>query len=161
MRFRTIAADDSLPEGADDKLRRFLAYWRSKCSTGRLPGRRDIDSTDIAPLLASIFLMDVDAGDFRFRLVGQDIVTRYGVLKGRKVGELMVGAELAETIAEHRRCVQSRLPVYAENTQKSAGAGDWLLYQRLLTPLAGDDGAVAGLAGVMIFRDYGDGAQAG
>jgi hypothetical protein len=162
MRLRTIAADGALPDSADGRLQRFLDYWRSKCQADRLPHRRDIDPTEIIPLLAAIFLMDVEAGDFRFRLVGQDIVTRYGALKGRKLGELMAGDELAETIAEHRHCVQARLPVYAENTMKSAGAGDWLLYQRLLTPLAGDDGAaVATLAGVMVFRDYRDEARAG
>src|SRR3546814_8726800 len=93
MRLRSIAADGALPDSADGRLQRFLDYWRSKCQADRLPHRRDIDPTEIIPLLAAIFLMDVEAGDFRFRLVGQDIVTRYGALKGRQLGELMRSEE--------------------------------------------------------------------
>lgn len=153
MRFRTIAADGLLPEGADDKLRQFLAYWRAKCPPGGLPRRADIDPTEIPRLLAAILLIDVDGGDFRFRLAGQDLVLRYGNLRGRSLGELMAGGELADTLAEHRHCGAARLPVYSENTIRSAGAGDWFLYERLLAPLAAD-GAVGVLAGVMTFRPF-------
>ena len=157
LRFLTIPAAGSLPEGADDRLHRFLDYWRGKCSDGVLPHRRDIDPTEIAPLLATIFLVDVAADDFRFRLVGQDIVTRYGSLKGRGLRELMSGDELERTMREHRLCVDTRLPVYSENTMQSAGTGDWQLYQRLLAPLAGDAGGVTALAGVMAFSSMHDG----
>lgn len=154
LQSRIISVDDVLPEGADQKLSQFLGYWRSKCSAGRLPARREIDPTEIVPLLAAIFLMDVDGEDFRFRLVGQDIVARYGSLRGRALRELMVGRELELTIAEHRRCIVARQPVYSENTVQSAGTGDWQLYQRLLTPLGGAHGVVDGLAGIMVFRTY-------
>lgn len=43
---------------------------------------------------------------------------------------------------------------------QSAGAGDWLLYRRLLAPTVGDDGAVTTLAGVMVLRDYREDARA-
>lgn len=151
MRFRTIAADDHLPDGADDKLHAFLAYWRAKCPPGGLPCRTDIEPTEIPRLLTAVLLVDVEADGFRFRLAGQDLVQRYGKLRGRSLAELMAGRELAETLAEHRHCVATRLPVYSENTIRSAGAGDWLLYQRLLAPLD-SHGMVDVLAGVMHFR---------
>lgn len=153
MRFRTIAADGVLPADADDKLHAFLAYWRAKCPPHGLPRRGDIDPTEIPHLLAAILLVDVEGGDFRFRLAGQDLVQRYGNLRGRSLGELMSGRELADTLAEHRRCVTARLPVYSENTIRSAGAGDWFLYQRLLVPLD-SGGTVNILAGVMSFRSF-------
>ncbi len=156
LRYLTVPAAGSLPDGADDRLCRFLDYWRGKCVGGALPHRRDIDPTDIAPLLAAVFLVDVESGAFRFRLVGQDIVTRYGNLRGRALGELMSGAELERTMAEHRLCVDARLPVYSENTMQSAGTGDWQLYQRLLVPLADDGGGIAALAGIMAFRSVRD-----
>src|SRR3546814_12228141 len=106
MRLRSIAADGALPDSADGRLQRFLDYWRSKCQADRLPHRRDIDPTEIIPLLAAIFLMDVEAGDFRFRLVGQDIVTRYGALTGRQLGGMPAGNALADTLAQHRLCGQ-------------------------------------------------------
>ena len=156
FRYLTISAAGALPEGADDRLCRFLDYWRTKCVDGALPHRRDIDPIDIAPLLSAILMLDVAGDDFRFRLLGQDIVARYGSLKGRTLRELMSGAELERTLAEHRLCRDRRLPVYSENSLQSAGSGDWLLYQRLLAPLAGDDGGVAALAGIMAFRSVQD-----
>jgi hypothetical protein len=84
------------------------------------------------------------------------MVARYGSLKGRALRELMDGAELERTLAEHRLCADRRLPVYSVNSLQSAGSGDWLLYQRLLVPLANDADTVASLAGIMAFRSLRD-----
>jgi hypothetical protein len=153
VRFQVIVGDDALPEDADSHLHRFHAYWRSKCRGGEQPVRRDMDPIEIAPLLPSVFLIDVEDDDFRFSLVGQRIVTQYGNLKGKTLGELMTGPELEQTLDEHRRCVTSRFPVYTQNTKDSARPGDWRLYERLLAPLV-TDSRVTALAGVMVFRSY-------
>ncbi|MEN8197897.1 MAG: PAS domain-containing protein, partial [Pseudomonadota bacterium] len=58
----------------DPRVQRFHAYWRAKCSDGRLPGRADIDPLDIPDLLPGIVLMDVAREKkrlrFRVRLAG-------------------------------------------------------------------------------------------
>ena len=64
----------------------------------------------------------------------------------------MSGPELELTLAEHRHCVTSRLPVYCQNTLQSASLGDQQIYQRLLTPYGSDGDAVTCLAGIMVFR---------
>lgn len=156
VRFQIIPIESSLPEDADDKLRRFLLYWRSKCAADRLPRRREIDPLEIVPLLSAMFLLDVETEDFRFSLVGQDIVDRYGHPKGRLLRDLMADRDLARTLEEHRLCVSAQLPVYSQNTERSAGMGDWQLYQRLLTPWATDGATVTSLAGIMVFRSYGE-----
>jgi hypothetical protein len=156
VQFQTIQVDASLPDGVDDKLRRFLGYWRSKCVASRPPRRREIDPMEIAPLLGAIFLLDVEAEDFRFSLVGQDLVDRYGHIKRKSLRELMTGHDLAQTLEEHRLCVSARLPVYRQNTKQSAGMGDRQLYQRLLTPLVSDGDVVTSLAGIVVFRSYRD-----
>jgi hypothetical protein len=156
VRFQTIDDGSLLREDADDRLARFLSYWRTKRRGGVLPQRRDIDPLEIVKLLPSVFLIDVEEDDFRFSLVGQEILDRYGPLKGQSLRELMSGRELARTLEEHRLCVTARLPVYVENTEHSAAEGDGLLYQRLLLPLAGEGDSITTLAGSMAFRSYRD-----
>lgn len=160
VRFQTIATGTDLPADADTRLARLLAYWRAVGARdgggdGSLPRRRAIDPLEIVPLLPSVFLIDVEPEEFRFSLIGQEVLDRYGPLRGRTLGELMSGPELMRTLEEHRLCVTSRLPVYVVNSEHSAAEGDGLLYQRLLLPLAGEDEAVAALAGIMVFRRYG------
>lgn len=164
VRFQTIAAGSPLPADADSRLVRLLDYWRGKGRDGALPRRRAIDPVEIRGLLPVVFLIDIvpaDEGpeDFRFSLVGQDVLDRYGPLRGRTLREQMSGAELHRTLEEHRLCLTARLPVYVVNSERTAVDGDGLLYQRLLLPLAGeetaDEGdAVTSLAGIMVFRRY-------
>ncbi|MBV8534285.1 MAG: PAS domain-containing protein [Alphaproteobacteria bacterium] len=149
--FQVISGKDLLPAGVHDDLWQFLAFWRAKAAS-RLPRRREIDPLEIARLLPRVVLLDVEPDGFRFSLVGEEIAARYGQIKGRSLAELMSGPELALTLEEHRMCVSAQLPVYRQNTVKSASLGDQQVYQRLLAPFAGDGGAVACLAGIMVFR---------
>jgi hypothetical protein len=149
--FQIISGKDFLPAGVHDDLWQFLAFWRAKAATG-LPRRRQIDPLEIARLLPRVLLLDVEADDFRFSLVGEEIAARYGQIKGRSLRELMSGSDLELTLEEHRQCVSRRLPVYSQNSVQSASLGDRQVYQRLLTPFAGDGDAVTCLAGIMAFR---------
>jgi len=159
VRFQTVEADSPLPSDADARLVRFLDYWRGKAGAGGLPRRRVIDPLEIRDLLPVVFLIDVlgaeaEPDDFRFSLVGQDVLDRYGPLRGLTLRGQMSGAELHRTLEEHRLCVSARLPVYVVNGERTAAEGDGLLYQRLLLPLADEGGAVTSLAGIMVFRRY-------
>ncbi|HTP83790.1 MAG TPA: PAS domain-containing protein [Alphaproteobacteria bacterium] len=149
--FQVISGKDFLPAGVHDDLWQFLAFWRAKAAT-RLPRRREIDPLEIARLLPRVLLLDVEADDFRFSLVGEDITARYGQIRGRSLRELMNGPELSLTIEEHRICVSTQLPVFSQNSMQSASLGDQQVYQRLLTPFAGDGDTVTCLAGIMVFR---------
>ncbi len=149
--FKIISGKDFLPAGVHDDLWQFLAFWRTKAKGG-LPRRRDIDPLEIARLLPNVVLFDVEPDDFRFSLVGEEIMARYGQIKGKSVRELMSGPELDLVLEEHGLCVSAQLPVYRQNTVKSASVGDQQVYQRLLTPFATDGDAVACLAGIMFFR---------
>lgn len=154
MQFHSLADGRALPIEADDRLRQFLDYWTSRGTAGRLPRRRDLDPLAIVRLLPAIVLLDVETDDFRFSLVGEDIADRYGAIKGRGLRDLMTGAQLYETLDEHRLCVTARAPVYSYQTENTVGGESWQLYQRLLTPLAGDHDDVTTIAGIMVFRSY-------
>lgn len=48
-------------------IRRFDGYWRSKIRGGLLPGRNDIDPTEIKEILPHFILVDIEAMPFRVR----------------------------------------------------------------------------------------------
>lgn len=57
-------------------------YWRSKCKTGSLPSRSDIDPSDLAEYLPTISLLEMSSvGEnkrFNFRLAGTGLYDIYG-----------------------------------------------------------------------------------
>lgn len=61
-----------------DRLRQAYAYWDGKRRGRPMPSRRDIDPVEIPSLLSRLMLVDVlrDPLDFRFRLLGTEIVAR-------------------------------------------------------------------------------------
>ena len=72
--------------------REALEYWQGKCAGDALPGRRDLDPTEIPRLLPHILLVDVLAGeprDFRFRLIGDAVRSRvHQNMTGRRMSEI-------------------------------------------------------------------------
>ena len=150
---KVIGSDETLPDSADGKLTRMLGYWRSLATEGGFPTRGAIDPLSIPELLPYILLLDVENQDFRFRLVGEVVNTRYGgQIKGRSLTELLEGDILAETLDEHFRCISSIAPVFTRNTVYTIDSDDMKLYQRLILPLSDDGAQVQAIAGVMHFE---------
>ena len=148
-------APDTAPPGFErfDGPARLLAAWLHWRGDGRpMPSRHDIDPLDIPHLLATVFLLDLEGEDFRFRLVGEDVNERYGHrLTGRRLTELMSGPALEETLEEHRQCVRDQVAVLVDNTGFSAGLYDVQRYVRLILPIADAEDRVAFIIGVMQF----------
>jgi hypothetical protein len=150
---QVIDRDRKMPESADGKLMRMLAYWQSLCTCGRLPERTAIDPLSIPELLPHILLLDVEKNDFRFRLVGETVNQRYGGhIKGQSFKELLSGEILAETMEEHICCIRSHAPVFTRNTIETIDSNDCKLYQRLILPLSDSGLDVQSIAGVMHFE---------
>lgn len=152
-RFVLERATDALPPYADAKLGRLIAYWRARRAGDALPTHDAIDPLDLAPILPNLFLLDVEDRSFRFRLVGEALNARYpGGLKDRRLDDLLSGEVLAETLEEHRLCVERRAPVFTRNSEESRSVqGDFQVYQRLLLPLSADGEAVDAILGAMHF----------
>src|SRR3546814_12713224 len=86
-------------------------------------------------LLPNLLLLDTIDDDFRFRLVGEAVNTRYvHGLRGRTLGEVLSGTVLDETLDEHRRCVEDLAGVLVQNSLGVAALDDLKLYARLLLP---------------------------
>src|SRR3546814_1256921 len=68
---------------------RLLALWREWAGARPAPERGDIDPLAMPALLPNLLLLDTIDDDFRFRLVGEAVNTRYGHgLRGRTLGEV-------------------------------------------------------------------------
>lgn len=66
-------------------------YWTRVRGMRRMPARSHIDPLEMVPLLSHVFLVDVAHGplDFRYRLVGTEIVKRSrGDYTGKRLGDL-------------------------------------------------------------------------
>jgi hypothetical protein len=68
------------------RLLQLLDYWQSKCPSGGLPGRPDLDPWEMRFILGNLLLVDVErpGPGFRYRLVGTNLTTRLGLdMQGR------------------------------------------------------------------------------
>src|SRR3712207_6565178 len=113
-----------------------------------MPARRDIDPAGMVPWLRNTFLVDVlyDPLEFRFRLVGTEVVRRFGMeITGRKLRELNLHGREYQTRAEYTAVVESRAPRYS--VELSGGRNNWEI-ERLLMPLSDDGRTVNILFGV-------------
>jgi hypothetical protein len=125
---------------AERRLHRLHAYWRDRRRGAAPPSREDIDPSDLKELLPNLALIDVEDGPrrYRFRLVGTEIVARYGQeLTGKRLDEVELGSELASISAQYDETVMERAPTYCRH--ELTRPGDRLLrYERLLLPLSRD-----------------------
>ncbi|MEI6560321.1 MAG: PAS domain-containing protein [Rhodospirillaceae bacterium] len=99
---------------ACDKLERLQSYWECRRSGRRLPGRRDIDPTDLPRHLSTMMLIDgLGSGErYRFRLVGtllSQVMRRDPT--GRHLDEVLEPAELDGLDDLFGHAARHRVPV--------------------------------------------------
>jgi len=125
----------------DKRMLALYQYWGSKRAGRPMPARADIDPTEIPTLLPFILLIDViDGGaDFRYRLVGTDIVRWVGNdLTGRTFTEVLPAGNYAAYIAGLvRDTIGRRSPLYSEGGFVVDGRVDRQV-RRLVLPLSAD-----------------------
>ena len=95
-----------------------VEYWRGKHHDGRIPHRGHIDPLELKEHLGSLFIAeaDIDADDFRYRLMGTDFIAFMG---GDYTGKLMREVYSASEPPYHdgalflyQRCVCEVMPIY-------------------------------------------------
>ncbi len=130
-------------------------YWLAKrAAVGtRLPGRGDIDPSDMLDFLPNVFLVDVTplpSGrlGFRYRLAGTGM--RYimgGEIGGKSLSEALL-PDVARAFEQAYAAVSRRgEPLQNNGDAFWEKARGFLQVETLLLPLAGPDGAVAMLLG--------------
>ena len=135
-----------------ERVRMLLDYWLSIGTDSRPPGRGDLNPASMVPLLSHIWLMDYEADSrrLRYRLVGEEIRSRFGVpLVGRYLGEVVAPGGYPTVAQYFLDCpglpaialLAGRL--YSERMKPGYG-------ERLLLPLFSADGVAEGLIGTTI-----------
>ena len=138
----SAAQDGSLDLRHEDH-RALYAYWHGKRSGDRLPGRADVDPAELRQLLPRLALIDVLRGDqgpaFRYRLTGTEIVSRAGRdPTGKRFEELYSGDYLKTANETYRQVVETGRPHTSDRVYPLVPGREYMRYDRLLLPLAGD-----------------------
>lgn len=133
----------------EPRLRTLHDYWSAKRRGRRMPARPDIDPVEVPRLLSNLMLVSVsgDPPRFAFRLVGTEIVARYGAeLTGRDLDDLDLGTELGSVRSQYEETVREAAPTYCRHAIETK-SGKYLRYERLLLPLSRDGAHVDMLLG--------------
>lgn len=133
----------------EPRLRALHDYWRGKLRGRRMPARPDIDPVEIPRLLSNLMLVSVSGEPprFDFRLVGTEIVARYGAeLTGRDLDAIDLGTELGSVRSQYEETARESTPTYCRHEFETK-SGKFLRYERLLLPLSGDGAHVDMLLG--------------
>jgi hypothetical protein len=139
-------------QDADPRLHQLYAYWESKRGTRALPARRDIEPTDLVPLLPHLMMVDVEEGPrFRYRLFGTAVSEAFGSdPTGKYIDEVMVGNYKAFLLGLYNDLIVSKKPVYSTSIYGGKREGQ-LWTQRLMLPLSSDGNAVDKVIAIQVF----------
>lgn len=127
-------------------------YWNGKRAGRDMPARGDIEPSEIVPLLPHVMLVDVVHAplDFSFRLVGTEVVHRYGrEFTGRRLLDLDLDHVKQQVFDEYSLSVERGKPEYFVDDYVMHD-GRVMHFERLLMPLSDDGDRVNMLFGVQV-----------
>jgi hypothetical protein len=140
LRFRNASeVATEMPQAP--QLRALLDYWNSKCGAdGSLPSRALIDPVELRGLLPHVYLVDVLPDEsFRIRLLGEVHVAIYGTgLVGRSIDEIFPPEHAAQFHRLYKAVLRRRAPVVNAGQVFWWRNKEWLPFEGLHMPLAGD-----------------------
>ena len=112
----TVGSDPAIV--SDKRVLEFYRYWLARRGERCFPRRSDIEPTDIPHLLSGVTLLDVhyDPLDFEYRLIGEDIVSRLGSLKGKRVREAALINSDSSAYDNYCRMVESGVPQFLQGS---------------------------------------------
>jgi PAS domain-containing protein len=130
------------PAAAHPKIVRLYDYWRHVAPPGGgLPGRTDIDPTDVPMLLDHIWLLDVvgEPRRFRFRLLGGAAERRKPPVRtGDFIDQFFEDGVTDERLDDLHFVVTARQPVWFRGPPRLKHKSEIAELERLHLPLAAD-----------------------
>lgn len=138
----------------DQLFQQLDAVWRTAAGLRPLPRRADIDPVKLGASLQYVSLLDVvrdDPMDFRYRLIGQQLITAYGHnITGALHSDYFMKAPVRPFYDAYVRCVNTRAPQdmiadFRNHNQTPCRA------QAKVWPLSDDGAAVTALLGGCIY----------
>jgi hypothetical protein len=131
-----------------------LAYWESKRRGRVMPGRDDIDPTELVKYLPYISIIDVveDPRRFVYRLVGtMEVEVRGFDPTGKAVADGFFAASAEAAVANYQRVCDSRAPFYEQDAFQAVDR--WINEANLFLPLSDDGETVSKILVFSINRD--------
>jgi hypothetical protein len=126
-------------------VQEFHRYWLELRRGRRFPSRRDIDPGAIRHLLPNVLLLDVhrDPLDFEYRLIGDEVVSRLGPQKGKRVREACLINVSSSAYRNYCAVVESGAPQFLEGPAAVASLdGRQIALSRVHCPLSTDGEAI-------------------
>ena len=123
------------------------AYWQS-CRRGHGVRAGGIRAAELAPILPSLFLLDLTSAECRFRFCGAALATRYGRELSDESFLPLWNAEDQATLERNLRFIAKRPTGLVAGVLAETVGGGITSFEMLLLPLAGENGA-AGAIGSM------------
>ena len=154
--FMKINGDDVVSEPTAVPIAEFAALWGAKCAPGELPIRGDFPMEVLRPWIGNLLLMDVlDEGrDFRYRLVGTDLVEIVGRdLTGKVVSECEYDGGTEHVLSSFRKPVEMRGPVFRRGKVIWRSRKSYLDYESVHCPIQDADGAIVMTIGAQVYKD--------
>jgi hypothetical protein len=135
--------DEEVPVAALDHalLLGLYRHWQAKCGSRPMPARADFLPEEMQPYLSHIFLIDVEPEPrrFRFRLLGTEIVTSYGVELTGKYTDAVEPSSYRTIIERHYGLAVERAAPVLHRLRFVEHSGRTHDLMRLTLPLS-DDG---------------------
>jgi PAS domain-containing protein len=126
---------------SDPGVQEFFRYWLGLRQGRRLPSRRDIDPADIRHLLPNVLLLDIhrDPLDFEYRLIGDEVASRLGPQKGKRVREACLINVSSSAYRNYCAVVETGAPQFLEGPAALACLGGRrVVVSRVHCPLSSD-----------------------
>lgn len=144
----------AIPEDADPEIFEFLASWKSVRHGQIMPRKVDWNPMSVPRLLTAIYLYQLvpDLGDFRCLLAGETVNEAWGgSVKGRMLHDVVGPADHPTVIRRWMQILQTPLLHYGKATERLTEL-ETRSAERLLVPLAGDDGRAEFVLGLALYR---------
>lgn len=132
--------DESFLDACDARIRELYGLWKSKCTAGRLPSRRDIHPKEMVPLLPNIMLVEVvrPGPRFRYALVGTGQVAQRGTdPTGKWLDEVRSGPDGSHCKGNYRYVANTGSHLFDKSAEPTA-LGNMADVQAIFLPLAND-----------------------
>jgi hypothetical protein len=123
------------------KVLQFYEFWRSRCKAEALPKKSDMDPVDMGPFLANIVLTEVsyDPLDFKYRIIGEELISRLGNLTGKRVREMALINVSSSAYQNYCAVAETKRAQFLEGEAVTASKKDRpYLMSRVHCPLSSD-----------------------
>lgn len=139
----------SWPSSVSGPTKVLLEYWVSKCDAGRYPSRSAIEPGEITDILPHIFIvarLGNEKSDYRFQLVGTQIVNIEGECTGLLLSQLFPDRdEFSDIWKQYDECCMG--VTYIRRQNLGWRGKEYIEYETILLPLYGDGESVDYLIG--------------